>query len=108
LLEADLGSHYLADLLSIVGEQGDEVLPPQSSVFRALQLTPCAETKVVIVGQDPYPRRGQAYGLCFSVPSGYRPLPASLRSIFRELDSDGFEHGDEGISRRGRAEECYF
>jgi uracil-DNA glycosylase len=86
----------LADLLRLVAEQGDDVLPPPSDVFRALQLTPCVETKVVIVGQDPYHRRGQAHGLCFSVPTGFRPLPPSLRSIFRELDGDGFEHGDDG------------
>jgi uracil-DNA glycosylase len=96
LLEADLGNHYLAELLRLVAEQGDDILPPPSDVFRALQLTPCVETKVVIIGQDPYPRRGQAHGLCFSIPSGFRPLPASLRSIFRELDSDGSEHGDDG------------
>jgi uracil-DNA glycosylase len=56
-------------------------------VLRALELTPLAQTRVVILGQDPYHGPGQAEGLAFSVPPGMR-LPPSLRNIFKELQRD--------------------
>jgi uracil-DNA glycosylase len=56
-------------------------------VFRAFELTSLAQTRVVILGQDPYHGPGQAEGLAFSVPAGQR-LPPSLRNIFRELQRD--------------------
>ncbi len=56
-------------------------------VFRALRLTPLAQTRVVILGQDPYHGPGQAEGLAFSVPAGQR-VPPSLRNIFKELQRD--------------------
>lgn len=55
--------------------------------FRALELTPLAGVKVVILGQDPYHGPGQAEGLAFSVPDGVR-VPPSLRNIFKELARD--------------------
>jgi uracil-DNA glycosylase len=72
------------------------VFPPRDDVFRALELTRPEATKVVIVGQDPYPRLGEAHGLCFSVRSGFRPLPRSLLTILRELKSDGFRASHDG------------
>ncbi|MDO9315825.1 MAG: uracil-DNA glycosylase [Burkholderiaceae bacterium] len=56
-------------------------------VFRALELTPLAHTRVVILGQDPYHGEGQAEGLAFSVPPGVR-VPPSLRNVFKELQRD--------------------
>ncbi len=64
---------------------GAVVYPAQ--VFRALQLTPLAQTRVLILGQDPYHGPGQAEGLAFSVAPGQRP-PPSLRNIFNELGRD--------------------
>ncbi len=64
---------------------GVPVYPAQ--VFRALQLTPLARTRVLILGQDPYHGPDQAEGLAFSVPTGQR-LPPSLRNIFKELARD--------------------
>jgi uracil-DNA glycosylase len=58
-----------------------------AEVFRALALTPLAQTRVVILGQDPYHGPGQAEGLAFSVPPGQRIAP-SLRNIHRELQRD--------------------
>jgi uracil-DNA glycosylase len=63
------------------------VFPPQDRVFAALRLTPLANVRAVILGQDPYHGAGQAHGLAFSVPEG-TPPPPSLRNIFRELQSD--------------------
>lgn len=57
-------------------------------VFRALELTPLEQVRVVILGQDPYHGPGQAHGLAFSVPDGIAPLPPSLRNIFKELQRD--------------------
>ena len=64
---------------------GAVVFPAQ--VFRAFELTALAQTRVVILGQDPYHGAGQAEGLAFSVPPGVRP-PPSLRNIQRELQRD--------------------
>jgi len=64
---------------------GATVYPAQ--VFRALELTPLPEVRVLILGQDPYHGPGQAEGLAFSVPAGRSP-PPSLRNIFKELQQD--------------------
>ena len=64
---------------------GAIIYPPQP--FRALALTPLADVRVVILGQDPYHGPGQAQGLAFSVPEGVRP-PPSLRNSFKELARD--------------------
>ena len=58
-----------------------------ASVFRAFELTPLVQTKVLILGQDPYHGPGQAEGLAFSVPAGQR-IPPSLRNIHKELQRD--------------------
>lgn len=73
-----------------------QVFPPPHQVFAALHLTPCAELKAVILGQDPYHGPGQAHGLCFSVAAGVAP-PPSLRNIFTELETDlGIARPDHG------------
>ena len=64
-----------------------EVYPPGRSIFAAFDASPFDQTKVVIVGQDPYHGPGQANGLCFSVAPGV-PLPPSLQNIFKEVGSD--------------------
>jgi len=63
------------------------VYPPGRLIFNAFQHTPFEAVKVVILGQDPYHGKGQAHGLCFSVPPGV-PKPPSLVNIFKELQSD--------------------
>jgi uracil-DNA glycosylase len=65
--------------------QGARVYP--AAVFRALELTPASEVRVVILGQDPYHGEGQATGLAFSVSRG-KPFPPSLRNVFKELQRD--------------------
>jgi uracil-DNA glycosylase len=66
------------------------VLPYSSEVFRAFELTPHDEVRVVILGQDPYPtaKPKHANGLAFSVGRGINPFPPSLANIFQELVSD--------------------
>lgn len=74
------------DLLALRLSELD-YLPAATDVFRALR-TPRERIRVLILGQDPYPTPGHAEGLAFSVPERIRPLPGSLRNIFRELRSD--------------------
>lgn len=67
--------------------QLQDISPSYDYVFRALSSS-LDSTKVVIFGQDPYPTKGHAHGLAFSVDSKVSPLPASLRNIYKELESD--------------------
>lgn len=66
---------------------GRSYLPAGKDVLRAFTL-PLADVRVLIVGQDPYPTPGHAVGLSFSVAPDVRPLPASLRNMYAELESD--------------------
>jgi uracil-DNA glycosylase len=63
------------------------IFPPKEEWFTALQLTPYAETKVVILGQDPYHGPNQAHGLSFSVKPTEK-IPPSLKNIYKELQTD--------------------
>ncbi|AZV78149.1 uracil-DNA glycosylase [Parasedimentitalea marina] len=73
---------------SVIAADTRQVLPPEPLRFAALDLTPPAKTRVVILGQDPYPTPGHAHGLAFSVEPDVRPLPRSLNNIFKELVED--------------------
>jgi uracil-DNA glycosylase len=68
-------------------QQGEVIFPPKELVFNAFDLTDFQNTKVVILGQDPYHGPNQAHGLSFSVPVGEK-IPPSLRNIYKELSSD--------------------
>lgn len=63
------------------------IYPPGGKIFAAMDLCSVSNTKVVIIGQDPYHNPGQAHGLSFSVPYDVVP-PPSLINIFKELESD--------------------
>lgn len=63
------------------------VNPQRENIFRAFRECPFADTKVVILGQDPYPNKEHAMGLSFSIPAGEKQ-PPSLRNIITELESD--------------------
>ena len=81
---------YMAELKSFLAaerKQGKQIFPRPSEWFRALDLTPIEQVRVVILGQDPYHGPRQAHGLCFSVQPGVRP-PPSLVNIYKELESD--------------------
>ncbi len=72
------------------------ILPPEPLRFAAFELTPLAQTRVVILGQDPYPTPGHANGLAFSVAPDVRPLPRSLSNIYKELQEDIGRHPATG------------
>ena len=80
---------YYRELDAFLEEEAREhvVLPEPGHVFRALELTPPADVRAVIIGQDPYPNPRHAEGLCFSVKPGVKP-PVSLRNVFAELTQD--------------------
>ena len=77
----------LVHFLKTEKNTGKIIYPPGSLIFNAFNLSPFENTKVVLLGQDPYHGPGQAHGLCFSVPDGIRQ-PPSLQNIFKELNSD--------------------
>ena len=89
-LQAEFGQPYMAELKAFLAkerEAGKRIFPAGRDWFRALDLTPLDQVRVVVLGQDPYHGEGQAHGLCFSVPQGIRP-PPSLVNIYKELESD--------------------
>jgi uracil-DNA glycosylase len=89
-LRAEFAQSYMADLkrfLLAERDKGKRIFPKAANWFRALDLTPLEEVRVVILGQDPYHGLGQAHGLCFSVPPEVQP-PPSLVNIYKELESD--------------------
>lgn len=83
----------LADSISERLRQGACIYPP--TPLRALELTPLAKVRVVVLGQDPYHGPGQAEGLAFSVPFGQR-IPPSLRNIHEELARECGRRPDSG------------
>jgi uracil-DNA glycosylase len=89
VLWEEFQSPYFSELKSFLVEElrSYTVYPPGKLIFNAFQHTPFDRVKAVILGQDPYHGRGQAHGLCFSVPPGI-PQPPSLVNIFKELQSD--------------------
>lgn len=89
-LQSEFEKPYFAELVRFLHrekEAGKVIFPPGGQIFRAFELTPLDQIKVVILGQDPYHGYGQAMGLCFSVPDGV-PAPPSLKNIFREIEND--------------------
>ncbi|MBR0083377.1 MAG: uracil-DNA glycosylase [Bacteroidales bacterium] len=81
---------YFAHLVQRLHQEkaaGQRIYPPGGAIFRAFDLCPLPDLKVVILGQDPYHGPGQAMGLSFSVPDGV-PAPPSLKNIFKEIEDD--------------------
>lgn len=89
VLNHEFDQPYMHELFKQLQKEyeNEVVYPPKNEVFRAFQLTPYSEIKVVILGQDPYHGPHQANGLSFSVEAGTK-FPPSLRNIFNELVED--------------------
>ena len=88
-LSAEYKKPYYKDLYYRIKEEYTHyrVFPPARDLYRAFELTPLSQVRVVILGQDPYHGEGQANGLCFSVAPGV-DIPPSLQNIYKELQAD--------------------
>ena len=88
-LTPEFAKPYYRELYKKVKEEyaTHMIFPPSNEVFSAFELTPLADVKVVILGQDPYHNVGQAHGLCFSVKPDVE-IPPSLVNIYKELHDD--------------------
>jgi uracil-DNA glycosylase len=90
VLRGEFSQPYFAELRAfLIAEKaaGKVIFPPGGSIFHAFAQTPFESVKVVILGQDPYIKKGEAHGLSFSVPHGVA-IPPSLRNVYKELASD--------------------
>ena len=89
ILADEWAKEYYQNLRQILKREyaTQRIYPPMHDIFNALRYTSFADTKVVIIGQDPYHGAGQAHGLCFSVQEGVLP-PPSLKNMFKELAAD--------------------
>ncbi len=89
LLRGEFEQPYWKELQAFVRQERSRyaVYPPADEVFAAIHLTSYANTKVMILGQDPYHGPNQAHGLCFSVRRGVA-VPPSLGNIYKELHTD--------------------
>lgn len=73
------------------------ILPPDNLIFNAFSFFNIKETKVLLLGQDPYIHKGEAQGLCFSVPVGIK-VPPSLSNIFKELETNYGKRSNTDLS----------
>jgi uracil-DNA glycosylase len=89
LLEMEFAKPYYQQLRKALYNeyQTRTIYPDQYDIYNALHYTPYKDTKVVIIGQDPYHGPGQAHGLSFSVKPGVT-IPPSLKNIYKELHDD--------------------
>ncbi len=89
LLQDEFNKPYFTELTHFVREEykTQTIFPPAAKIFNAFDLCPLNETRVVILGQDPYHDVNQAHGLCFSVNDGIK-IPPSLVNIYKEIKSD--------------------
>ena len=98
VLQPEFDKDYFKKLTEFVKSEykSKTIYPPASQIFNAFDLCPFENTKVVILGQDPYHGPQQAHGLCFSVNKGIK-IPPSLVNIYKELHTDvGIDIPDHG------------
>lgn len=89
-LDGEREKPYFAQLEKFVADEQEHhtIFPPPDKIFTALELASYAKTQVLLLGQDPYIKKGQAHGLCFSVEDKRERIPPSLKNIYKELKED--------------------
>lgn len=89
ILAGEFDKEYFKKLEAFLDEEYamETIYPPREDIFNALKASAYEDTKVVILGQDPYHEPNQAHGMCFSVQKGVK-VPPSLVNIYKELDAD--------------------
>jgi uracil-DNA glycosylase len=98
VLSEETKKPYFKELQAFLAAEQQEhtIYPPEKDIFSALKFTPYEQVNVLLLGQDPYPGKGNAHGLSFSVRPGVKP-PPSLVNIFKELQRDvGFRLPNNG------------
>ena len=98
LLKGEFEKPYFKQLREFLAKEyrEHEIYPPAQDIFNALRYSSYENTKVIILGQDPYHEPGQAQGLCFSVGKGVQ-IPPSLINIYKEIENDlGIAPQDHG------------
>jgi uracil-DNA glycosylase len=92
LVKEEFEKPYFKSLITFIEDEYDNfpnsIFPKKEDVFSAFNACALSKIRVVILGQDPYPTRGHAHGLSFSVQETVHPFPKSLKNIFKELESD--------------------
>lgn len=90
ILKDEFQKEYFIKIMDFLAQEYNSktIYPPANEVFNALSFTSFKDTKVVILGQDPYHGSGQAHGLSFSVNPDVKKIPPSLKNIYKELTSD--------------------
>ena len=88
-LKDEFEKEYFKNLDNLLINEYDNytIYPPQKDIFNSLKFTNLEDIKVIIIGQDPYIKKGQAHGLSFSVCEGV-PFPKSLNNIFKTSCND--------------------
>src|SRR5690625_3417416 len=89
VLNDEINEPYFKRIIAQVERayEHETVYPPKAQIFNAFEKTSFVNTKVVLLGQDPYHGPNQAMGLSFSVTKGVK-IPPSLKNIFKELKAD--------------------
>ena len=89
IIDTEQQKEYYYSLAAFLREEYSKYkcFPPKNDIFNAFYETPYDNTKVVILGQDPYHEKGQAMGLSFSVPDNIQ-IPPSLVNIYKEIESE--------------------
>jgi uracil-DNA glycosylase len=91
-LVSEVEKSYFLNLVQCVekayASENTKVFPSKALMFNAFEKCSFEATKVIVIGQDPYPTIGHANGLCFSVDASLKKLPKSLINIFKELQED--------------------
>ncbi|MFI0426569.1 MAG: uracil-DNA glycosylase [Flavobacterium sp.] len=89
LLASEFQKPYFLELMQLVAQEYETTIcfPPKELIFNSFEQFEFEETKVVIIGQDPYHGTGEANGLCFSVNDGVA-IPPSLKNIFTEINTE--------------------
>ncbi|MFV0501483.1 MAG: uracil-DNA glycosylase [Bacteroidales bacterium] len=89
VLSGEFEKEYFLRLCDFVRQEyrTKVIYPKGNEIFNAFNLCPFSNTKIVIIGQDPYHEPNQAHGLCFSVKEP-TPIPPSLQNIYKEIESD--------------------
>lgn len=92
LMQDELSKSYFAELIEFIDleykNHFESTFPKREQIFRAFNGKSVNDINVVIIGQDPYPTKGHANGLCFSLQADVKPFAKSLNNIFKEIESD--------------------